>query len=213
MGKQKGLILLNGNTVSRELLSRQISQADLVISADGAAKVFMEYHYFPDVILGDLDSIGKPELDFFSERSTIVKIEDQNSTDGEKAIQYCHNQGISDIAIMGALGKRLDHELYNIGLLRYKPSLNIILIYEFGRVMLLRDRLILREQLNTTISLIPVFGPVEGVRSTGLAYPLDSVDMELGVFGSISNETVENQVEITIESGLLLVCINDKHTN
>ncbi len=213
MGKQKGLILLKGNTVSKDLLFKQISQVDLVICADGAAKVFMEFGYFPDVILGDLDSIGKRELDFFSERSTIVKIEDQNSTDGEKAIQYCHDQGISDIVIMGALGKRLDHELYNIGLLRYNPSLNIILIYDFGRVMLLRDRLILREKLNTTISLMPVFGPVKGVRSTGLAYPLTSVDMELGVLASISNETVENQVEITIESGLLLVCIKDKHPN
>jgi thiamine pyrophosphokinase len=57
------------------------------------------------------------------------------------------------------------------------------------------------------ISLIPMNGPVTGVRTQGLKWELDGKTLDKQFIG-ISNEATKSQVSISVEKGDLLCCIN-----
>ena len=206
----KGVLILNGDPPSKKLFLEQIKLADIVICADGAAHIFELFKQTPDLIIGDLDSIEDNHRISLMAKSKVLHIPDQNKTDGEKALIYCLEHGINEVTILGALGKRLDHQLYTLGLLKYSTRLQINLRTDLEKIFLLTDKITLHERINTTISLIPLYGRVEGVNSQGLKYPLLNSDLELGIYSSISNLITSKNAVLSVQKGVLLVCLNLK---
>ncbi|PCI27127.1 MAG: thiamine diphosphokinase [SAR324 cluster bacterium] len=203
-----GLLLLNGKQPSKELLLDLWDQARLRVCADGAVENLAQYDLVPDVILGDLDSISSKAIELFKDRSLILPMKDQNTTDGEKAIQYCLDQGCQTLSVLGALGKRTDHGLYNLGLLGKWSDIKITLLADGEKIFLIKGQALLNEKIGTTISFMPLFGPVKCVETTGLEFPMNNQELSFGYLSSISNKSTGSQVRITLESGMLLVCIS-----
>ena len=54
------------------------------------------------------------------------------------------------------------------------------------------------------LSLFALHGPAEGVRTEGLAYPLDGETLEPGSTRGVSNVFVEESARISVEHGVLL---------
>ena len=54
------------------------------------------------------------------------------------------------------------------------------------------------------LSLLPVHGPVEGVVTDGLLYPLRDEDLPAGSTRGVSNEFVEHAASVSVRSGTLL---------
>jgi thiamine pyrophosphokinase len=58
--------------------------------------------------------------------------------------------------------------------------------------------------LGRLVSLVP-FGRVEGITTTGLKFPLRGEPLEWGVREGVSNQSVAEEVVVTIERGELLL--------
>jgi len=206
MNNKKALVILDGERPSEITLKKYWEMADFRICADGAAGICVDHNLAPDLILGDFDSIT-PDIKTFFSSCQFIHIPDQETTDGEKAIQYCRDNDFEEILILGALGKRSDHGLYNLGLLKKFKSCKqkIVLYSEEEEVFLIGEEHVFEEIPGTRISMMPIFGPVINVTTCGFLYPINSRDLELGVFSSISNEIKDRPASVSFSSGELLI--------
>ena len=62
----------------------------------------------------------------------------------------------------------------------------------------------------TRLSLFP-FGEVQGVKSKGLKYPIDGINFTPFGMTGISNETVDEQVEIEVKTKKMLLILPRKY--
>ncbi len=206
--KKTALLILNGDPPSRELLEEFWLKAEFKVCADGAADILLSFQLEPDIILGDLDSIS-PEIQREFSSVPIKKMFDQNKTDGEKAIEYCMNKSVTRLFVLGAFGKRIDHTLYNLELLKKIdfPGIEISFFSDEDEAFLVKSKTTLCASIGTRISFFPIFGEVCGVTSVGLKYPLKNDTLEMGRFTSLSNEFIEDTATIDFSSGELLIII------
>ncbi len=202
------LILLDGEKPSFNLLEQYWLESGINVCADGAAKVCREYSLQPDIILGDLDSLDTKTKAYFA-ASEIIKIADQDTTDGEKAVQYCIEKGFKAINLFGALGKRVDHTVYNLGVLKKfdDQGVELTLISNDDIVFLMRGTRTFTASPGTRISLLPVFGKVDNVSSEGLVYALQNESLELGNHSSLSNCFKRDTARVVLPTGHLLVVL------
>lgn len=191
------------------MLQKLMTANDLIVCADGAAKTMATYNLKPDIIIGDLDSITEKTKECFL-NAKIIKIDDQETTDGEKAFDYCIEHEYFEISVVGGFGKRLDHSLYNLGLLRkyHRPGIIITCYSGTEKAVLVEESIVLDEDPGTTISLIPVFGDARGVRLEGFLYDLKKENLQFGDYCSMSNVTRSQNAKITIASGQLLLVVS-----
>ena len=205
---KSALILLDGEKPLLSLLELHWLDAGIKVCADGAAKVCREYLLQPDIILGDLDSLDTKTKAYFA-TSEIIEIADQDTTDGEKAVQYCMEKGYQTIKLFGALGKRVDHTLYNLGILKKFDNQGVELTFFSNDdiVFLMSGTRTFTALPGTRISLLPVFGKVENVSSEGLLYALQNEPLELGHRSSISNCFKKDVARVILPAGQLLVVL------
>lgn len=200
----KALIIANGTLPTRQHIRGLISSVDMIICADGGANAARKMHVTPDVILGDMDSISPTTRKFF--RSVpFLTIDDQNSTDMEKALQFCVQRGITTVDVLGAIGERVDHTTANLGCFRrFGEKIDLKIIDSVGEVSLIRKETRLKTAVGEKISLIPL-ERCEGVTTKNLKYALHDDRLELGVREGISNEATARQATIKIKRGTLLL--------
>jgi thiamine pyrophosphokinase len=204
--EKTALVILNGDPPGADLLDYFWDRSKLVICADGAAQTLYKVRKTPDLILGDFDSIPHHLLKVFN-KSKLQKISNQDTTDGEKALLYCEEQGLKQVNVLGAFGGRLDHSLYNIELLKklQTSGLSIVCYSEKEKIYLADGIVQLTEKPGTRISLFPVFGPLSEVSSEGLKWELEGATLDFGRFSSISNQIIHSPASISIPDGFLLV--------
>mgnify|MGYP006295046401 CR=1 FL=1 len=202
------VILCDGRPPSADVLNRFLDDASLFIAADGGALTAHAMGLHPEVIIGDFDSF-KPNGDELSE---IITDPDQETNDLEKALSYALKKGATDITVFGATGKRLDHTLKNLSVLKQFDDKFESLIFRdrYADIFLVHSPYHARLPLHTSVSLFPLSGRVAGITTHGFRYPLNNEDLENGIRDGTSNETVENRVEIEFEKGDLLMFINHK---
>lgn len=206
----KAVILCDGESPKKDLFQSSLSGSDLFIAADGGAYHALNLNVIPDVIIGDMDSYKVTG----SESSQIIQDPDQETNDLEKALAYANQQNVSDVIVFGATGKRLDHTLKNLSVMKqFDPIFDTILFKDnHSDIFLAHSPYVKSLPLQTSVSLYPLSGIVKNVRTKGLKYPLNNQDLENGVQDGSSNLTVKKQIEIEFEKGDLLLFINHKTT-
>ncbi len=112
----RAVVLCDGPPPEENLLKYWLQGADLFICADAAGHPYSHLPRVPDVVIGDFDSLSGRILD--SRLGTrFLQVDDQYTTDSEKAIIFAVEQGIQEVVLVGAVGWRLDHTLFNCQLL------------------------------------------------------------------------------------------------
>jgi thiamine pyrophosphokinase len=187
------------------------SGKDLVIGADGGAVNALKLGLWPQVVVGDLDSLPDATREVLADRGCRILIHprDKDETDLELALSYAAAQVPQEIVILGALGGRLDHAVANI-LLLVLPDLEGIpvrIVDGAQEAQLLRsgEAVTVQGKAGDLVSLIPLSGSVRGVSTTGLAWALSGETLELGFTRGVSNVMTAREARIKITSGLLLV--------
>ncbi len=199
------LIICSGTPPTKKLLEENIEKADLQIGADGGGHVFIGYGFTPDIVLGDLDSFKYTN----HENINVLEIEEQNSTDLDKALDYALKKGAKTCTVLGAFGKRIDHQQKNLGsLAEYNDRFDSLKFEDdYGQTFLIESGW-KGEYLNdTVISFFPVSGHVEGFTSTGVLYPLTNAKLEPGVQEGTSNLVTSLPVSVEFSSGKLGVFV------
>jgi len=93
---------------------RMLQEAKRVIACDGAASTYRRrFGRWPDVIIGDLDSFSTRRVPA-DQCVRIVRVDDQETNDLTKALNYAQAQNWRDLVIVGATGRREDHTLGNV---------------------------------------------------------------------------------------------------
>ncbi len=210
------LVLLGGQKPSRTEWLNCIRQAGFVAAADGGASMALQQQRYPDLLVGDFDSLPAEELaacqaaDCRIYRLPVHK----DKTDGEFLLQCLHHEGWRRLMILGALGGRLEQTMAN--LLTAAPlarqGLEICLPHDDGLLFLLgaeedARQLCLQGFAGYTVSLLALGEACGLVDLQGFEYSLHA---ELPVYTSlgVSNVVWAENAIISLQNGCLLVCIN-----
>lgn len=214
-------IILNVPTIQRDILHGILLKSQLKICADGGSNVLYDAHpsfrntetfVLPDVIIGDLDSIRDDVRSFYeSQNVDIVLLDDQDSTDLDKALAYtARNLSHSGlVAIVGTIGShegRID-QLFAVINAMYKYRNSDLKPVQVGHESVL---LILTEgkhkievpemSIHRHCGLIPLFGPVREMTTDGLEWNLSPSMGELSFGTLVSANNIVRSTTIEVET-------------
>lgn len=175
-----------------------------VVAADGGANAALAHGLVLDATIGDMDSSAEDKTS--ETYGEIVHISEQSSIDFEKCLTVVDAPFFIGV---GFLGGRLDHELAALNTL-VKTGKNVVLIGEIDLIFLLPDLAKLSLPVGTRVSTFPM-GVVEGVKSEGLAWPLDGLEMSPSAFISTSNHTAAPEVTFRNPAQPLLCILPRNH--
>ena len=185
------IILLGAGDVNWPLLQHYADKGCPVVAADGGANLLMGKDIFPDLIIGDLDSLELSRIQ--NDQTTVHRIEEQDTTDFEKCL---YAADAPRYVGFGFLGNRLDHSLAALHVLaKYCDHKTVLLIDQIDTVLVTRRAVTLELPVDSRVSIFPL-GQVHFERSTGLAYPLDNLELEIGQRSGTSNKSVSTSVHI-----------------
>lgn len=204
----KGLLVSGGDVVEKNILEKEIKDS-YVVCADGGIKNFINTNLYPDLLVGDLDSIDEEGLKFLKENNISFEKfpSKKNLTDTELALSILVDKGFSEITIISATGTRMDHTISNIFLLEYLYKKNI-----FGRIIDNHNEIIYKEEetfkvfkdFYKYISLISISD--ELIYTTlGMEYETDHLNIKRYSARGVSNEIKKDFANITINKGKALI--------
>lgn len=190
------------------------AQADYIIAVDGGLVKALRHGIRPDLVIGDLDSLGRKgraELDKHG-IEVVTHPSEKDQTDLELALDRAIALKPKRLVLFGVLGARLDQSLVNIFLLEKAARAGIAAEIVAGRerVYLVRDRLELEAEPGDRVSLLPLTEVARGVRTSGLRYPLNDEDLHRYSSRGISNEVIASPARVELREGLLLVVHRSK---
>lgn len=203
-------VLTDGPAVRAALSQFAQATARLVIAADGGLRYVSALGLRADVLIGDLDSLTEGALQ--SARAGGAEIQrhkvEKDETDLELALLEATARGANPIRILGAAGGRLDHLISNVYLLAL-PQLDgrdVRLVDNAEMAWLARPGAHdILGQPGDTLSLVPLAGDAEGIRTEGLYYPLRGETLRFGPARGTSNVLTGSTARVAFERGLLLI--------
>jgi len=203
-------VFCNGELGTPDQARAALVHAGLIIAADGGAKHLAALGVKPDVIIGDMDSLDSETGWNEDAVVRVVHPPAKDRSDAELAVEHAFSHGCSQVTLIAAVGKRLDHTLGNIALVAAHPGRVAILD---GALTLVAvnptEKCVLHGEIGTPVSLIP-YGQAEvRVRTRGLRYPLNSQPLRSPTHG-LSNELSETKASVCVSKGILLVCIHNE---
>jgi thiamine pyrophosphokinase len=202
------LVFANGEMADSESIQGCVEAADLILCADGGAHHALALGLRPDVVIGDLDSLGEGQRDRLGRAGTrfISHPRSKDETDLELALLYAAEQGAMRITVLCARGGRIDHELGNLLLLVHPRLREIDVRLRSGpqEVRLVCDEAAFAGAPGDLLSLLPIGGDASGVTTSGLEYPLRDEMLRLGPARGISNVFAVDAPTVRVRSGLLL---------
>ena len=169
-----------------------LAAAKRVVACDSAADAYRRrFRKWPDVIIGDLDSLSRlPSR--VSRPPSLVRVPDQDTNDLEKAMAYCAKRGWRNPVIVGATGKREDHAIGNVfRALDY----GLEIVTDRGRFIPVRSKAVLKVRIGAAVS---VFAPDPKTRmvSKGLEWPLEGVKFR-NLYCATLNRATATRVTLT----------------
>ena len=210
----KAVIFANGEFSPPDGLSEILDETDLIIAADGGTRHLSKLGHMPDVIVGDMDSLEEEQRDRMLAAGVEMKIfpTQKDKSDLELAIEHAKDMGAGQVTILAALGRRWDHSLVNLLMVAQEEfaEMDIVFLHGVERLFFIRRKADVQAEIGTRLSLIPIGADASGVRTQGLAYPLNNETLTFGSSRGISNVFAEENASIELEDGHLL-CVISPH--
>jgi len=194
----KSLVILNGECKNLGYLKSLSADFDKIICADGGYLHAVAAGIKVDAVVGDFDSSNLPY-----DVNYVVYPKEKDLSDAEIAIEYAIEHFGKDVTLTCSLGKRLDHQMFNVFLLAKYPFLKI----EEVDVMafLCTSKNIFSEFEEKTVSFLPI----ENAKITlkNFKYCVTEYDIKPGETVTLSNVAFKD-AEIDIISGKVIAIVN-----
>ncbi|MFQ3307719.1 MAG: thiamine pyrophosphokinase [Candidatus Midichloriaceae bacterium] len=180
------------------------------IASDGAAIKLIHDEIYLDYVIGDLDSLGSINKSFVNQ---IIKINDQNTTDFEKCLNFIMKNKLSPTLIFGIGGGEIDHAINNIfSMCNHSLSdLSFLDINDrgkkFGKIIT-NSNLEIYLPMGSKISLIPY--PSALVTTDNLKWNIENQLLSNLGFISARNYNISEKININVHQGKLLVIADIK---
>lgn len=205
-------LIINGGNISDDFASLYIknNKFDKIIAVDGGLSFANRMELIPDYIVGDFDTVPEFVLEQYNGKSEIIRFNpEKDNTDSDLAIRLACDIASSEIVIIGATGRRIDHTIANIELLTIplKAGIQAYIIDEYNKLYLI-DGICCIEKKNMYgkyVSLIPLTESVKGLTLRGFKYPLNNYTYNFGSSLGVSNELTDSNGYIELSDGILIV--------
>ena len=184
---------------------------DFFIFCDGGLSHAGGLGVKPDVVVGDFDSCEPGDLEWWKERSEIIKLpREKDDTDTLFAVKFAIERGFEDFLLLGAMGGRFDHALGNISILLYlnEQGKTAELVDDYSTMQIVGKEPLYIKDSCSYFSVLTVSGDVSGVSIKNAKYPLENASLKCDFQLGISNEVLPGKVaEVSVECGRVLVVI------
>jgi thiamine pyrophosphokinase len=205
----KVVIISGGVAPSFSLLTKEISNADLIICADSGANHLYKHKITPHYLVGDFDSISLEILEYYkNQECSILKFPpEKDFTDSELAMNIAFDYNVSEIVFLGCTGTRIDHFFGNLTLL-YKSmnkGIKASIKDNNNEIFMVNKNTIIQGIKGEKFSLMPYRREIYGLNIKGSKYDLKDYNLKIGDGLTISNEFEEEKVSIEFRKGDLLI--------
>jgi thiamine pyrophosphokinase len=179
-----------------------------VVAADRGLENALSLGLEVTLAVGDFDSASPEAVDVAESAGVRIERhpEEKDATDLELALDAAAAMSPRRILLLAGDAGRLDHFLSTLLLLgsnRYE-AIDLEAFVGDARVDVVRHERVLEGEPGELVSLLAVNGPAEGVRTSGLAYPLHGERLEPGSSRGVSNFFADATARVTLERGVLL---------
>jgi len=209
--KKRMVIIAGARIRDPEWLRRELAAAApaALLCADGGARYARLLGATPALIVGDMDSLEEEPQRYFVERGVPFARYPvrKDETDTWLALERAIAMGAEEVAILGALGERLDHTLANIGLLLLgmAQGVRVTLRDEDCEIFAVNHRATVTGEKGQIVSVFPLGGEARGVDLAGFEYPLTGAVMTPSRPCGVSNRLAAPSGRIHVKEGCLLV--------
>ena len=204
-------VVVTGGPHGHELPHACPRAADLVVAVDSGLHLAHALGWRPGLVVGDLDSVRDEALERAIAEGTQVERHptDKDATDLELALDHVLADGADVVTVIGSAAGRFDHLLGGVLVLaspRY-TSMRIDAWLDGAHVVVVHDARSIRAATGSYVSILPVNGPADGVRTTGLKWPLHGERLEPGTSRGTSNELLDDVAHVSVDAGTVLVVV------
>lgn len=200
----------------RRWLHQQLQQKDNqkfhFIGVDGGCLKLMEEELPIDLAIGDFDSISVEDKETLKDyASNMIEFpSEKDFTDFEEALMWVAKEYPQQkIHVLGAFGGRVDHAISCLWAM-FRPELQVLIPYlsledEWNHISFLIPGDYVIEKLDYTkyLSFITT-GPIEQLTLKNVKYTLNNQNYDFPI-ALISNEFIEDKMEISFKSGGIIV--------
>ena len=203
-------LIIAGGIYKEDFVKEYICPDDYnyIIAVDKGLSYTESLNLFPDLIVGDFDSVRNSILSGYDSKIIRRYKPEKDDTDSECALQIALDHGADHIIIIGATGTRIDHVLGNISLLGKAMSEGKMaeLLDTHNRIRMINNELEIEKnkQYGKYVSIIPVCKNNK-ITLEGFKYPLKDYTFEGFNTLGISNEIVDDIAKITVNEGQYIV--------
>lgn len=199
----RAVIIGNGSIKNYPLIKSKLRDDDYIICADGGYNHAKLLGVRPEVLIGDMDSIG--ENDYNGEIINLPIKKD--FTDSDVCTKFILLKDFDEIMMLGFLGTRQDHTITNISLLKQfdDVSKKAYIIDENNEIYLAKKENTIYGKKGDIVSIIPFGQSLFGVSTTGLDYSLEDGILIFGESRGVSNIMTTDKCTITIKQGCGLI--------
>ena len=194
---KSAVLIANGNVSKTNYVKKVIDSNDYFISIDAKSENLKELGVQPNLILGDLDSAAIDDLD---SKIEVVELSDQNKTDLEKSLDYCKENSIKKVVILGSSGLREDHSMANVLIAStYSDILQIELITNYYRIIFVRENTKITAP-NAPVSIISLSSDNK-ITTNGLKHDLNNEKLKSfshGISNKVNGDNFTAEAESTI---------------
>jgi thiamine pyrophosphokinase len=192
-----------------EPLLPYLNNIDYIICADGGYNHAKALHLKPDVIIGDLDSIG-----LLPEGIEVLRFNaEKDETDTLLAVKLGIEKGYKDFLIIGGIGGRLDHTYANFCTLLYivkNGFKGFIADAENEAYIIENGEIIFEKRSNYYISVFPFGTNTASVKEKGLKYSLNNYLITSDDSVGVSNEFKDDIATISVCEGSIIIILSKK---
>lgn len=206
----RAAIFLNGSPDSRGLIQHASARADLVVAADGGARYALGAGVVPDLVVGDMDSLGEDFLREVEKRGASLEHHPvrKDKMDGHLAVLAARERGATAADLLCAVGGRSGalFAVPHILLAAERMGLQCKVVSDHvGMFVIEAGSRTLQGSPQDSVSIFPLAGPATGVTLEGMEYPLQNATLKPGDTIGFHNELISNEARISVGEGALLV--------
>ncbi|HEV8043773.1 MAG TPA: thiamine diphosphokinase [Rubrobacter sp.] len=206
----RAAVFLNGSPDPPGLIREVAGRADLVVAADGGARHALEAGVVPDLIVGDMDSLGEDLALEVERRGASLErhLVRKDKMDGHLAVLAARKLGADAADLLCAGGGRVSalFAVPHVLLAAEKAGLRAAVVAGWGGAFVIEGgSRTLEGEPRDGVSIFPLSGPATGVTLEGLVYPLEDARLEPGDTLGFHNEMADRRARVSVRSGALLV--------
>lgn len=210
--KRNRALIISGGTLTCDTVEEELKKGGFLIGVDSGINYLYQHKIDPDFLVGDFDSVDSIAISHYKSKGQIPIREFnpvKDASDTEIAVRLAMELGFQEITILGATGSRIDHVLANIQVLTipYRAGIHVNIVDSINRISLVSKNAIYKkcDLYGPYFSLFALGGTVKGLTLKGSKYPLENHELLPYDSLSISNQVIEEELEIRYEEGILIL--------